>query len=129
MKPNLDIVAGHYAASARGDVDGMLEVLAPDAQWTEMAGGAYAGTYVGPEAVREGVYRRIGEDFSAFAFDLERLLDAGDHIVALGHYRAVSRSTGRPVRCRVAHIWRLSDGRVVGFEQLADTLLFDRALR
>lgn len=128
MTSNHDIVASHYAASARGDIDGMLSVLAPDAQWTEMAGSAYAGTYIGREAVLEGVFRRIGEDFSEFSFELERLLDAGEHVVALGHYRARSRATGKPLRCRAAHVWRLASGRVAAFEQIADTLLIDRAL-
>lgn len=129
MISNRDIVAGHYAASARGDIEGMLGVLAPGAEWIEMAGSAYAGTYIGPEAVLDGVFRRIGEDFSEFAFELERLLDAGDHIVALGRYNAVGRVTGKPMHSRVAHVWRLADGRVVRFEQFADTALIESALR
>lgn len=38
MKSNLQIIAAHYAASARGDLAGMLADLSPQAAWTEMAG-------------------------------------------------------------------------------------------
>jgi ketosteroid isomerase-like protein len=42
-----DVIRAHYAASARGDLDGMLAPLAADATWTEAAGFPYAGTYTG----------------------------------------------------------------------------------
>jgi uncharacterized protein len=52
MPSPLQIIKDHYAASARGDLEGMLAPLAEDAEWTEMAGFPYAGTYIGPAAVR-----------------------------------------------------------------------------
>lgn len=38
MKTNLQIVADHYAASARQDIAGMMAEAAPHVAWAEMAG-------------------------------------------------------------------------------------------
>lgn len=123
----LDVVRAHYDASARGDLDGMLAVLAPDVRWTEAAGSAYAGTYTGPAAVVSGVFRRIDADWSSFTVEVDELLDAGDAVVALGRYTGTHRTTGRSMTARFAHVWRVAGGLVTGFEQIADTALIGAA--
>jgi len=125
----LDVIRAHYAASDRGDLDGMLAPLAADAAWTEMAGFPYAGTYHGPDEVRAGVFARIGAEWDGYRFDLEELVDGGDVIVALGRYTGTSKTTGKSMSARVAHVWRVRDDRVLAFEQFTDTLLVDRAMR
>ncbi|AYY12535.1 nuclear transport factor 2 family protein [Actinobacteria bacterium YIM 96077] len=126
---NIDVIAEHYAASDRGDLEGMLAMLAPDCTWTEAEGFPYAGTYVGPEAVRANVFERIARDWDGFTFTLAELLDAGDTVVALGRYSGTNRATGRTFTARVAHVWRLSDGRVTSFEQIVDSAMVDAAIR
>jgi ketosteroid isomerase-like protein len=64
----------------------MLLDVAPDAAWTEMAGFPYAGTYIGLQAIAEGVFKRISSEWRGYTFRLERLFDAGDAIVATGEY-------------------------------------------
>ena len=44
MRSAYRIVSDHYAASAGGDLAGMMAEAAPGVQWTEMAGLAFAGT-------------------------------------------------------------------------------------
>ena len=121
MTTNRDIIAAHYAASDRGDVDGMLAPLAPDARWTEMAGFPYAGTYIGPDAVRAGVFDRIAADWEGYTAAITELVDGGDIVVGLGTYSGTHRGTGRYFEARVAHVWRLAGGRIVAFEQFTDT--------
>lgn len=119
----LEVVKAHYAASERGDLDGMLAPLAPDARWTEAAGSTYGGTYVGVDAIRENVFHRIGADWASFSANVSDLLDAGDTIVALGDYVGVHRTTTKAMTARFTHVWRVEDGRVTAFEQVADTAL------
>ncbi len=121
MPSNYEIIRDHYAASDRGDIEGMLAPLAPDARWTEMAGFPYAGTYVGPEEVRRGVFERIGADWDGYTAAITELVDAGDTVIGIGTYSGTNRATGRFFEARVAHVWRLADGRVVAFEQFTDT--------
>lgn len=126
---NADIIREHYTASDRGDLDGMLAPLAPDVQWTEAAGFPYAGTYIGPDAVAANVFQRIQEDWDDYTVAIDEVLDAGDAVVGIGTYSGTYRRTGRFFAARVAHVWRLADGRVVAFEQFTDTELVSRALR
>ena len=126
---NADIIREHYAASDRGDLDGMLAPFAPDVQWTEAAGFPYAGTYIGPDAVATNVFQRIQEDWDDYTVAIDEVLDAGDAVVGIGTYSGTYRRTGRFFAARVAHVWRLADGKVVAFEQFTDTELVSRALR
>ena len=121
MPSNEEIIRAHYAASDRGDLEGMLAPLAPDARWTEMAGFPYAGTYVGPDEVRRGVFERIAADWDGYTAAITELVDGGDTIVGLGTYSGTHKASGRSFEARVAHVWRLRDGRVVAFEQFTDT--------
>ena len=126
---NADIIREHYAASDRGDLDGMLAPFAPDVRWTEAAGFPYAGTYIGPDAVAANVFRRIQEDWDDYTVAIDEVIDAGDVVVGIGTYSGTFRRTGRFFTARVAHVWRLTDGEVVAFEQFTDTELVARALR
>lgn len=129
MRTHLQIVADHYAASARGDLTGMLADLASDVAWTEMAGSAYPGTYIGAQAIIDGVFAVIGRDWDGFRLQLARLVDGGDTIVALGDYLGTHRRTGRAMQARVAHVWQLADGQVRRFEQFCDTQVMAEAGR
>ena len=128
MRSNLNIIADHYAASARQDMAAMMADVAPDVQWTEMAGFPCAGTWVGPEQVIENVFKALGATWSSYRFELQELIDGGDRVVALGTYHGTYGNTGKSMQARVAHVWRLQDGKIVRFEQFTDTLLVARAM-
>lgn len=124
---NLEIITAHYAASDAGDIAGMLAPLAADARWTEAAGFPCAGTYIGPDAVRAGVFERLAAEWDGYTARIDEVLDAGDTIIGIGTYSGTHKKTGQPFEARVAHVWRLTDGRVVAFEQFTDTLLVQLA--
>ncbi len=128
MRTPLQIVADHYAASDRKDLDAMLADLADDARWTEMAGFPCAGTHVGRARIIEKVFAPIAATWDGFGFKLDRLVDGGSTIVALGEYRGTYRATGKAMQVRVAHVWDVADGKVRRFEQFTDTLLVARAM-
>jgi uncharacterized protein len=118
----LDVIAGHYAAAERGDLEGMLAPFADAIEWTEMAGFPYAGTYAGPDAVRREVFGRLGREWKGFRADVERIIDGGDGtVVAVGSYFGTYRATGRSMTARFVHLWQVQGGAVTRFEQFADT--------
>ncbi|WP_242886715.1 nuclear transport factor 2 family protein [Actinomadura litoris] len=124
MSEASDIIKAHYAASDRGDLDGMVEAFADDVEWTEMAGFPYAGTYVGVPAIREGVFGRLGAEWKDFTATAEEIIDGDEgRVVALGHYAGTFAATGKSMRVRFVHVWRVRGGKVVRFEQFTDTLL------
>ena len=125
---NAEIIRAHYAASDRGDLQGMLAPLAEDVRWTEAEGFPYAGTYIGPQAVAENVFARIQRDFEGFTLTVDEVIDGGDTIVGLGTYSGTHRENGRSFAARVVHIWRLKGGEATAFEQITDTELVNRAV-
>lgn len=128
MRSNLQIVSEHYAASDRGDLAAMLADVAPDARWTEMAGFPCAGTWVGPAHIAEHVFKVLGSEWNDYRMTLESLVDGGDCIVGIGTYSGTYKRTGRAMQARVAHVWRLTGGKIVAFEQFTDTLLVAKAM-
>lgn len=136
MRTAHSIIHDHYAASTKGDLDGMLTDLAPHVQWTEMAGFPCAGTYVGAQAVVEGVFKVLGRDWSNYSFALERLVadvpasqSASGEVIGIGTYHGTHRATQKTMQARVAHVWQVKSGQIVAFEQFTDTHLVQNAMR
>lgn len=128
MSTNADTIRAHYAASDAGDLAGMLAPITPTTRWTEAAGFPCAGTYVGPEAVRDNVFAVLPQLFDGFRLDVERVIDGGDTVVGLGTYSGTHRGTGKPFTARVAHVWTFEGETLASFEQVTDTLLVAEAM-
>ena len=117
------VVRGMYEAFAQGDVPGVLVSFDPQIVWNEAENFVYAdgNPYIGPDAIVEGVFMRLGSEWEYWTIDVEELLDAGDTVVALGRYEAKYNATGREIDAQFVHVWRLSDGKATRFQQYADT--------
>lgn len=122
MATNKELIEGVYASFATGDVPAVLGAMADDIQWAEADGFPLAGTYVGPQAVLDGVFMRLGEIFDHFAVVPEQYVADGDAVVALGHYTWKHKSTGQPASVKLAHVWTVRDGKAVAFQQHVDTV-------
>ena len=127
---NVELVRAVYAAFAAGDVPAVLGAMSPEIVWHEAENFPYAdrNPYLGPEAVLTGVFGRIATDWDGFAAVPKEMLDAGDTVIVLGRYNGTYRATGRTLDAQLAHVWRVADGRIVGFQQYTDTLQADRVV-
>lgn len=121
---NADPVRALYSAFAKGDMPTALATMAPDIVWNEAENYPYAdrNPYVGPEAVLMGVFARIGSDWDGFAAISDEIINGGDTIASHGHYSGTFKATGKPMRAQFAHVFRVKHGKIVGFQQYADTL-------
>jgi ketosteroid isomerase-like protein len=121
---NADPIRALYAAFAKGDMPAALSCMAPNIVWNEAENYPYAdrNPYVGPEAVLTGVFARIGADWEGFSAISDEIIEGGDTIVSLGHYSGTSKATGRAMRVQFAHVFRVKNGKIAGFQQYADTL-------
>jgi uncharacterized protein len=122
MATNKEIVEGVYASFAQGDVPAVLGVMADDIHWTEADGFPLGGTYVGPQAVLEGVFMRLAEIGDDYAVVPDQFVADGDTVVMLGHYTWKHKSSGAPAAVTMAHVLTLDDGKVVAFQQHVDTV-------
>jgi len=122
MATNKEIVENAYASFAIGDVPAALAAMADDIQWTEADGFPLAGTYVGPQAVLEGVFMRLAEIGDDFAVVPEQFVAEGDTVVALGSYTWRHKSSGDAAVVKMVHVWTMAGGKAVAFQQHVDTL-------
>jgi ketosteroid isomerase-like protein len=127
---NADPVRALYAAFAKGDMGAALATMATDIVWNEAENYPYAdrNRYVGPDAVLTGVFARIGGDWEGFAAVSDEIIDGGSTIVSLGHYSGTNKASGKPMRAQFAHVFRVKNGKIAGFQQYADTLGTARAM-
>ena len=128
---NVSVIRGIYDAFGRGDVASVLSAMSPDIEWNEAENFPYAdgNPYIGPEAVANGVFARCGSEWDGFAAAIDEILDAGSTIVALGRYTGVYRTTGKPIRAQLAHVWRVEGGKAIAFQQYVDTLQVAEAIQ
>ena len=119
-----------YEAFGRGDVPAVLAAMDPAIEWNEAENFPYAdkNPYIGPAAVAEGLFARLGGEWDGFSVALEELLDAGDTVVALGRYGGTYKKTGTRIHAQFAHVWRLRGGKIVKFQQYTDTLQATKAV-
>ena len=126
---NLKLVQSVYDAFGKGDIPTVLGSLSPEVQWTEAEGFPYGGTYVGPDAVLEGVFMRLGTEWEGFSAVPEEFIDGGETVVALGKYGGTYKATGKSFQANFAHVWKVREGQAVRFIQYVDTLVVHRALQ
>ena len=125
---NKEIIEGVYKSFATGDIPGLLGTFDENIEWTEAEGFPYGGTYKGANAILENVFMKLGGEWEGFSAAPDEILDAGDNIVALGHYSGKFNATGKSMKVPFAHVWTLRDGKIVKFVQYTDTLKVSEVL-
>jgi len=126
---SVNIVRGMYAAFGRGDIATVVAALNPKVEWWEAENFIYAdqNPYVGPNAVLEGVFMRIANEWENFVVSPEEVLDAGDTAIGYGYYSGTFKGNGKKVRAQFAHFFTFSEGKIVKFQQYTDTAQFLQA--
>jgi ketosteroid isomerase-like protein len=129
MNSVLDQVRGIYEAFAAGDIPGVLGVFSPEIQWTEAEGGPYGGQFIGPQAVLENVFMKLGGEWDGYSAVPSEFVAEGDTVIALGEYSGTFKATGKSFRAPFAHVWKFEDGKAVRFRQYTDTAVHQRPLQ
>ncbi len=125
----LSVVREMYAAFAAGDEARLRQLLHPDVAWRQCEGFPGGAHRRGVEAVLAGVLRGNRATWRGFAAPIERYVASGDDVVALGRYEGTHAETGKAMRAVFAHVYRVRDGRIVAFDQYADTWPMVRAMQ
>jgi ketosteroid isomerase-like protein len=128
MSQPTDLIRALYGAFLRGDIAAVLAGLHPEVSWTEAAGFPYGGTYVGPQAVMERVFTRLGAEWKGFSAVPHQFVTEGDTVVVLGEYTGTFRATGKNFRAAFAHVWKVENDKVVRFHQHTDTAIVRAAM-
>ena len=106
---NVEVVRRGYEAFNQGDIDGVLEVVAPDFEY--VATGAVpgvAGVYRGTEGFRRCAEAFWGE-FDDPRIEVHELIDAGDQVFASTTLRGHGRQSGAEASWSVCQVWMVRD--------------------
>ncbi|PHK97297.1 ketosteroid isomerase [Neolewinella marina] len=121
---NVALVQSVYDAFAAGDIPTVLSALDAQVVWQEAEGNALAdgNPYVGPDAVLNGVFARLGAEHDYFRVkDIELHPMAHNRVLATLRYDARRKGSGKLIDAQAAHLWTLRDGKVTAFQQYVDT--------
>lgn len=125
----VELTQGVYAGFAAGDIGKIVAMLAPDVHWTEALGGPYGGISIGPEAVVQNVFMKIGTEWENYQAVPREFVATGDTVVALGTYSGTYKKTGKSFTAPFAHVWKYRGGQVASFEQITDTAVHAQPLQ
>ena|SRR5687767_11763771 len=125
---NIAYVRSLYEAFGRGDIPTVLAGFADDIEWNEAEGMPYGGQYHGPDAVAENVFGPITSDFDDFDVSPEEILADGDRVVVLLTYTGTAKESGNKLNMPAAHVWKIRNGKMASFRQLADSATLNAAL-
>jgi hypothetical protein len=118
-----------YAAFAAGDEARLRELIDPDVAWRQCEGFPNGEHRRGVESVLAGVLHGNKTTWQGFRAPIQRYVASGDDVVALGHYEGTHSRTGKAMRSVFAHVYRVRHGRIVEFDQYADTWPMVRAMQ
>lgn len=136
MKPestnqNIRIIDGLYKAFGEGDIPSVMEAMDKEIIWNEAESNAYAdgNPYIGPEAILNGVFARVGAEHEYFKLeDIELHEMSNNKVLATLRYDAKFKETGKTYNAQVAHLWTLKDGKISAFQQYVDTKKLNDAM-
>ena len=127
---NLEIIRSTYEGkTSEENGKNLAKYVADDISWTEAKGFPYAGTYIGLENVIKNVFSRLGSEWIDYKFTPEDYVASDNKVVAYGTYLGTYKLTGKVFSARVAHLWKLRDGKIISFEQFVDSQTVNDALK
>lgn len=117
---NVQTMRDACEAFNRQDIAAAVAVYDPEIEWVEPGGGrAPAGIFHGPQSVVADVLAAVPQTFDAFQVEPAQFIDAGDDVVIVGRYRGTAKS-GATLDAPFVQVWRMRDGKVVGFRHYVD---------
>jgi ketosteroid isomerase-like protein len=122
------MIRGIYEGSSEENGRNLLIALAPDAEWTEAEGFPCAGTYVGPDAIVAGVFRRLATEWIGYRANVHTFLEDGDRVAASGVYPGTYKATGKSMEASFAHLYELRNGKFARMTRYVDTHMVRKAL-
>jgi ketosteroid isomerase-like protein len=116
-----------YDAFARRDFLEVFGLLSPDIEILQSQELPWGGLYRGHDGARQ-FFAKLGSHINS-TLDIERLIDAEEHVVAIGWTHGTVNATGASYRVPIAHVWRVRDGLVIQTQFFIDNQNMLEALR
>lgn len=128
---NVTLMKNLYDAFARGDIAAVLGAMSPDIRWHQAEGNPYMPTgqaWVGPDAVLNNLFTRIGAEWDGFTIHIKSFYGAGESVIVEVRYSGTYKPTSKSIDAQACHVWDLKDGKVARFQQYVDTAQLQNAM-
>lgn len=129
---NIQLVQDAYAAFGRGDIPGVIALLAPDVHWESVGNPAdfpALGVKTGTAAV-EAQFRMLGGLLSFQSFSPQQFFAARpDTVFVLGHYDRTVIATGKPANSDFVHVFIIRESKIASYREFQDTATLVLAAR
>ena len=117
-RPHVQLVRRLYEAFAARDMAAINELFHPTIVIDQSPELPWGGHYEGMEGAL--AFFQVLTSHVTSKVTLERLIDAGDHVVALGRTRGVVNATGAEFDVPIAHVWTLQEGKATAVRYCID---------
>ena len=125
----IDVVQELYCVALASHEDTIAHLVTPDIVWESLDGFPHGGIYAGIPAIFDQFLPKLQADFHDWHAQPDEFIDAGDTIVALGHYSGTLKTTGVHIVAPFCHIWTLKNGKIARLRQFTDTATFAQAMQ
>ena len=86
-------------------------LLSPDIEIVQSDKLPWGGNYRGHDEARR-FFGQLGSHIKS-TLAIERLIDSGDHVAAVGWTEGTVNATGAAYRVPIVHLWQIRDSRIV----------------
>ena len=124
---NVSLLKNLYDAFGRGDIPAVLGVMSTDIRWYQAENNPYRPSgeaWVGPDAVMNNLFMKLGAEWDGFAVHPTSFHSAGGSVIVEARYSGTYKPTGKSMNAQVCHVWDVKDGKVTRFQQYVDTAKF-----
>ena len=121
---NVTLLKALYDAFGRGDIPTVLGAMSPGIKWHQAEGNPYRPSgeaWVGPDAILNELFMRLGAEWDGFAVHPKSFHGAGDSVIVEGRYSGTFKPTGKGMDTQFCHVWDVKDGKITRFQQYVDT--------
>jgi ketosteroid isomerase-like protein len=113
----VQVIHAAYRAYNRGEVDSVLDLLAPDVEWHPPPSSLEPHPLRGRDAVREYLAPNFFESQRAKPLEV---IEEGDRILVVARVQARGRESGVEIDQTAFHLWTVVDGSATCFQAYVD---------
>ena len=127
---NKRVVQTVFEAFGRGDIPGVLELVAEDAVWD--APGPQVVPFYGERRGREGArefFVRLGSNVDFESFEVGEFIAEGENVVVTGRERGRAKTTGKTYQMAWVLLFKVRGGKVAHFHCYDNTDAVAEAFR
>jgi ketosteroid isomerase-like protein len=110
---NVESLRRTNAAFNRGAADALLELLAPDAEFQDLANAPDQSRAVKGRAAIRGVWSLWTAAFDEFRAEVDEYTDRGDVVVCATHWQGEGKSSGISIDVHQFDLYEFREGSVV----------------